>query len=576
MKYLEYFENGFLKKIPLEKEETIIGRDSECDFQIDNNTISRRHIKITKNLDHIYVKDLNSKNGLFYKNKRVKEATVHINESFRIAGIVFYLRDGKDENVKLHYNSTKNSSKNVNETVLLDTIKVFSFFDKNIHQFFYLKLNGYDFADLLSFVRKDVWDRLLQKGDMLILIGNSIKDSETIFKMGANTLHPYDSRDFPDEIFSEETFNEKLHSDYFFYSTPLKIKNEKAVFVFIYSKNNKLDKKTLRMLKDFVKEISVVYNIFKKSKKESELNIITKSENFFRILSQAKTIAKENINILIEGETGVGKELVAKYIYSNSPQKKGRYIGINCSAIPENLLEDELFGHEKGAFTGAHKQRQGKLELASGGILVLDEIADMPLNLQAKLLRVLQEKKFYRLGGNKPIHVSLRIIAITNKNIEELIEEGKFREDLYFRIAHYTIKIPPLRERPEDIEILTNYFLKKFSSERKKQIFITLKALEFLKKHKWRGNVRELENTIQSLVGFSGDKDIIDLNKITTIFPKFQFLQDRESGKNPLNDEKDLILETLKENKWNKTLVAKKLGISRTTLYEKMKKFKIE
>ena len=183
------------------------------------------------------------------------------------------------------------------------------------------------------------------------------------------------------------------------------------------------------------------------------------------LIQQAKKIASSDIFVLIQGESGTGKELFARLIHKYSRRSKKEFIAINCAAIPENLLESELFGHEKGSFTGAYTQKKGKLEVVSGGTLVLDEIGDMPVNLQSKLLRALQEKEFYRVGGTTSITVDLRIISITNKDLKQLITEGKFREDLFYRLVHRPITIPPLRERKEDISALINFFTLKFCQQ---------------------------------------------------------------------------------------------------------------
>ncbi|MCP5053725.1 MAG: sigma-54 factor interaction domain-containing protein, partial [bacterium] len=188
-----------------------------------------------------------------------------------------------------------------------------------------------------------------------------------------------------------------------------------------------------------------------KKQQTAVIDIIAENRQMKELIDQSKKIAASDIFVLIQGESGTGKEVFARLIHQCSPRSRGKYVAINCAAIPENLLESELFGHEKGAFTGAYAQKKGKLELASGGTLVLDEIGDMPLNLQSKLLRALQEREFYRLGGSTPIHVDLRLVSMTHQDIESLIAEGEFREDLFYRLVHRTISIPPLRERREDI-----------------------------------------------------------------------------------------------------------------------------
>jgi DNA-binding NtrC family response regulator len=216
---------------------------------------------------------------------------------------------------------------------------------------------------------------------------------------------------------------------------------------------------------------------------------LTDNPEMKKIISIAENLAMSDITVLITGESGTGKELLARYIYQRSNRAKGPFVAVNCAAIPENLLESELFGYEKGAFTGAHERRKGKFELAHGGVLLLDEIGEMPLHLQAKLLRVLQEKTVDRIGGTKPVPVDVRVIATTNRDLLKEIREGRFREDLYYRLNVFPIKLPPLRERPEDIPLLSRWFLERYAASHKKSIKgISNSAMEILKKRPWKGN----------------------------------------------------------------------------------------
>ncbi len=228
--------------------------------------------------------------------------------------------------------------------------------------------------------------------------------------------------------------------------------------------------------------------------------IVSRNKKMNEIFFLIEKIAKSDSSVLIEGESGTGKELVAKAIHRRS-RRSGEFVSINCSAIPENLLETELFGYVKGAFTGADSSKEGLFEVADKGTLLLDEIAEMPYTLQAKLLRVLQEKKIRRIGATKEIEVDVRIIAATNYEVEKLVEDGKFREDLFYRLNVIRIDIPPLRERPDDIPLLVEYFIDKFSKKYKKKISgISPDVLSLFLQHNWSGNVRELENTIEKMV----------------------------------------------------------------------------
>ena len=229
--------------------------------------------------------------------------------------------------------------------------------------------------------------------------------------------------------------------------------------------------------------------------------IIGKSDNIKQVLKQVEQVASTDSNVLILGETGTGKEMIARIVHNLSDRKERALVKVNCAALPANLIESELFGHERGAFTGAHARKLGRFELADNGTIFLDEIGDLPLELQAKLLRVLQEGEFERLGNSKTIKVDTRLIAATNRNLEELVKEGKFREDLYYRLNVFPIINPPLRERKEDIPILVSYFCEKFSSKIGKKIEgIPNKTMIFLRDYYWPGNIRELQNIIERAV----------------------------------------------------------------------------
>lgn len=296
-----------------------------------------------------------------------------------------------------------------------------------------------------------------------------------------------------------------------------------------------------------------------------------------QVFSTIRKISSSDIPALIIGESGTGKELVARAIHSISLRKSATFVPINCGAIPENLLESELFGVEKGAFTGASAQIAGKVEFAHQGTLFLDEIAEMPISLQVKMLRFLQDKIIQRIGGRKDIVVDARIIAATNVDIKRAIGDGKFREDLYYRLGVISINLPPLRERGDDIAILANLFLKRFSENTTKKITcFSNTALEFMNSYQWPGNVRELENRIQravimsesSVIGLHdlGFNDIIEGKTKTGLTLK----ETRDMV------EKDMLLSTIKQFKGNMTRVSRALGVSRTTLYDLMKRHSID
>lgn len=283
-------------------------------------------------------------------------------------------------------------------------------------------------------------------------------------------------------------------------------------------------------------------------------------------------VAGAMANVLIFGESGTGKELVAKTIHLLSPRARGGFVAINCAAIPENLLESELFGHEKGAFTGAIQARQGKFELARGGTIFLDEIGEMPLALQAKLLRVIQERVFERVGGIREIKADVRLIAATNRNLREEVSERRFREDLYYRLNVFPLQLPPLRERVDALAVLAQYFLQRFSRQLGRNLKgIDPQALSVLKKYRWPGNVRELQNVIERAVILSRDLvRVAALPEELLRNPVSETLDSRERLKCA---EKELIGEAVRRHNGNRRLAAAELGISRRSLQYKLKEY---
>lgn len=314
-------------------------------------------------------------------------------------------------------------------------------------------------------------------------------------------------------------------------------------------------------------------------------NFIGDSKPIQKVFELIEKVADTDSTVLITGESGTGKELIAKAIHYNSYRRDNPMVVINCGAIPEELLESELFGHEKGAFTGAHKMRVGRFELANGGTIFLDEIGDMSPNLQVKLLRVLQEQKFERVGGMKTLEIDVRIIAATNKNLINAVNRGSFRQDLYYRLNVIPIKVPPLRHRKSDIPLLIDFFFKRIDPRKRDGINgFSSEAEDALVAYDWPGNVRELENMVERMsILANGDEieleDVPDsikgkgakIESIEVTIPKDGIVFDQAVEEY----ERQLILEALNETNWVKTKAAKLLNINRTTLIEKMKKKKL-
>ncbi len=307
--------------------------------------------------------------------------------------------------------------------------------------------------------------------------------------------------------------------------------------------------------------------------KDSFDDLIGTSPQMQRVFETIEKVAGTEASILIYGESGTGKELVAKALHGRSRWRDGPFVAINCAAIPESLLESELFGHEKGAFTGAHAQRKGRIELAHKGTLFLDEIGDLPLSLQVKLLRFLQEHNIERVGGRKEITVDTRVIAATNVDLDRAILEGRFREDLYYRLGVVKIQVPPLRDREGDVELLAMSFLQKYSAEQKKKVFgITQKGLSALKEYKWPGNVRELENRMRRAVIMVQGRKISEEDLELEAGSKAGVMTLKEARE---KTEREIVLRVLKQNNFNLTRSASDLGISRPNLYELMDKLGI-
>jgi len=329
----------------------------------------------------------------------------------------------------------------------------------------------------------------------------------------------------------------------------------------LLSLKNALEQATLRRENERLRELV-----------EPSTKMIGSSQAFTRVVDQATMAARSDARILITGESGTGKELLAAHIHRESPFANGPFVKVNCAAIPSDLLESELFGHEKGAFTGAIATRKGKFELANGGTIFLDEVGDLHASSQAKLLRVLQEGEFHRVGGEQPIRVSVRVIAATNRNLADLVTQDKFREDLYYRLCVVPIRVPTLRERPHDIGALADYFLEDFCS-RNNFHFKKIDRLtyEILEAYSWPGNARELRNIIERMAILTSGNVLtpesvpVELRLAQTQGPRSNLKEARESA------ERDHIQRALEESGWNVSGAARALGMERTNLHKRIR-----
>lgn len=319
----------------------------------------------------------------------------------------------------------------------------------------------------------------------------------------------------------------------------------------------------------------------KKSLGEKQSSVIGENTGLKQVMAQVRRVAETNATVLVHGESGTGKELIARAVHNNSLRNNGPFVAINCGAIPLTLMESELFGHERGAFTDAKEAKAGTFERADGGTLFLDEVGELPLDAQVKLLRVLEERKITRIGGKKAIPVDVRIVAATNRNLDDEVKNGHFRLDLLYRLNVFTLILPPLRERKEDIPLLTNFFIRKYNRTLSLDVqSVSPEAIALLSTYDWPGNVRDLENAIQSsMILCTGG--VIRPEHLPDRIKGYELAEAQTvtgSGGNSIREvnaqmEKELIIEALKKHNFNRTLTAEALNISRKTLFNKMKRY---
>ncbi len=588
-----YYSDGFIKKFPLDKPEITLGYNEDNDFSVNNELISGHHLKIIVEDQFIKIIDLDSTNGTYYSGGKVKESIVKVGESFSVGCVEFILKQGdmdefktadelipifnkiKEENeIKIKKRKTK-YIKNIYEEVLKQILKV--------------GIKKESINDLLLEVSNHLSN--FSEFGSIFIVSNDKKGCN--FHMSIKNRNvSYDDVEklmeiFPDILDSSIKKGKIPENRDIFYSFPFYLKDTKAVLIYIPERKGSAEQKVLNFLLTLTKEIELFSGMIKERSyldgNEEVMvrngSIMGSSKVIKSLIKQTEKIARSNLFILIQGESGTGKELFARLIHDRSNRKKERFVAINCAAIPEQLLEAEFFGYEKGAFTGAYAKKIGKFEVACGGTLILDEIGDMPISLQARLLRALQENEFYRLGGTVPVKVDLRIISLTNKNLMELLESGEFREDLYYRLVHHTIEIPPLRERPEDVPVLINYFAGGFARKAGKNFRgFSVKAQKALLGYNWPGNIRQLKNEVNRIINLTDNKELISFDILSNDIK--EFYKNRKNIKRYKKEkrkesETELVIRILEENNWNKTHAAKELGMTYRGLHKKMKRLNI-
>ena len=606
MKYLLYHSKGYIKKFPLKKKSMTIGREETNDLMIDDEFISRVHIKVEIEGKGIKIQDLHSSNGIFVKTEKVKEAILKPGESFSIGGAEIFLKEGTLEEFKIAaqlapvFNGISKDNKRKFRPI--KTKAMVDIYNEMLKQILCSGLKRRNFSDFLSNLSGHLSG--LKYFGNLFLVSRLDEEINVLFSVKRDSEKAVDLFELISknrQIFKKTTTQKIPGIGYHFHSFPFKIDTQNVVLIYIYAKDERgEEKKIIPFLISLAEEVHLLSRILKRVKgnekssfleqgdpdfpdSSEDIQIIASSNVIKELIVQSKKMARSDIFVLIQGESGTGKELFARLIHWHSRRHKKPFIALNCASIPENLLESEFFGYEKGAFTGAYERKKGKLEMASGGTLVMDEIGDMPLNLQSKLLRALQENEFYRLGGTDPIKVDLRIISITNRDIIELIQSGNFRKDFYFRLVHRAIKIPPLRERREDISVLINFFTNKFCHQSGKTIKgYSLRAFQMLQNYDWPGNVRQLENEVRSIVSLIEDCEMVTHELISEDIKSTAYQeQDKDVAilsaardRDP-EKEKENLLKLLEKYGWNQSRTARQLNMTYWGLHKKIKRLGI-
>jgi len=594
MKYLMFEKGGFIKKFPLNSNAYLIGRGPECDLILDDQHVSKHHCRIRVFANHILVEDLNSRNGSFVEGKKITSARITLNKSFNLGGetTLFYKQGDTGEfTVSQELSAifgTLSLKKKSAPGITNDTSNSENKFDLYLGCLLKKALENKDFKEFINEISR-LLAGVFSSGSLHL-----IQDEQliTLFNKANHSQNEIMNckKQCRDLSFQSKTTNPDLTS-------PLWVTAEKAGGALLFIPQKAKSKKVLTGLPVFFEKLLEIIAFNKKLipalsfdptpppvlYQEKETTIVGNSEAMRQVISLAKRIAPKSSSVLILGESGTGKEMLARMIHHLSDRKE--YVAINCSAIPATLLESELFGHEAGAFTDARKRKIGKLEQASGGTLLLDELAEMPLDIQAKLLRVLQERSFTRLGGSEEIAVDPRIIAITNCDLYKLVEEGRFRGDLFYRLRVHELRVPALRERPEDIIPLITHFSRIYAE--KNQVSpqgFSFGAQKSLLDYSWPGNIRELENEIRRIMEIIDDGELIGGHHLVTVNKALihelkttdMFDKNEPEFKEEIEGfERRKLVDLLQKHGGNRSKTAKAMGISYQGLVKKMKRLQI-
>jgi len=621
--YLNIIEGpGVGSSFELDSNPKVIGREASADIQLDSLQVSRRHAKIWERGGEYFVQDLESQNGTFVNGLPVDLHTLGIGDEIVVGEVLFSFSDSLVSGTGVH--SVLSPGGEPQEFSLTDTIQrtpePIRRIDGLEPRLKRMPTEMRNLAVLNELSRRASLSNSMEQflGDLLDVTMSSTsanRGAVLVVNRRSNSLSLRASRNLEPEGTSGSTYSKTIvryvmkrgiailskdptQDERFDASTsigemelqsticvPMRVKNRILGVIHVDSAEGSPFEQSHLLLLNAIADQAALYidNLrlqegqkrasldFRRSL-QSENLVIGKSRRMREITDIIRLVAPTDSTILVRGESGTGKEVIARTIHRQSPRRDRPMIAVNCGALSPTVLESELFGHEKGAFTGAHQQRLGRFELADGGTIFLDEVSELPPELQVRLLRVLQEKEFERVGGQETIHVDVRILASTNRDLREAIRNGSFREDLYFRLKVIELEVPPLRERPEDVPLLVQHFLQTYANEMGRPApKLAEAAMDAMVKYSWPGNIRELKNAIERAVVLThGD----------AIGPGDLPLAGNEIEEPP--EEEDLSLEAaekrqvrkaLRATEWNKTQAAKLLGISRARLDRKIRDY---
>ncbi|HQU83838.1 MAG TPA: sigma 54-interacting transcriptional regulator [Pyrinomonadaceae bacterium] len=585
-----------------------LGRSLECDLPIENIAVSRRHCTITKVSDVFRLDDLNSHNGTFVNGLQTKSQTLKHGDQINLGNlhIMFLIQESAErfepevaiDDGSLVLNSTIKLFPHLNAAELSSDLNTLVKLGKAINEIkSRVSLQRRFLEIIFEFIPAQRGAILLTDNDLhetqsVSFTANDVVQNEpmqlsrTVCRQVLSENVALLSNDLSDSQLSaaESLIASQISS---ILCVPLNIGAKKGL---IYLDTNNLE---TRFSQNHLEQITAVSflisaaltqteslenlreeNAILRQERQIETDLIGESDAMEKVFQRISKVSPTDSTVLINGESGTGKELLAKSIHVNSLRREKMFVAINCATLGENLIESELFGHEKGAFTGAHQQKKGKLEIAAGGTLFLDEIGELALPLQAKLLRVLQEREFERVGGLRPIKADIRLIAATNRELEEEVKKGKFREDLFFRLNVIKIKMPPLRERRSDISLLANYFVKKYAERCNRNVSgISETARKMLTDYDWNGNVRQLENAIEYALVL-GSTEMIEPEDLPDDIIEFSFSAKDADGnfhERIKAAKQKIITEELEKNGGNRSETARRLGIHPNNLHRVMK-----